>query len=57
MQKYWCKIIDHGNAKEDICASFDGNLIYNKINILGRKNAAITYNSSENETVCFCKIL
>ena len=39
------------------CASLDGNLIYDEINILNRKNAVIVSISSENAHVCFNKIL
>ena len=39
------------------CASLDGNLIYDEINILNRKNTAIASISSENAHVCFSKIL
>ena len=39
------------------CASLDGNLIYDEINILNRKNTVITSISSENAHVCFSKIL
>ena len=37
------------------CVSLDGfgNLIHNEINIVGKKNAVITYNSSENAPACF----
>ena len=39
------------------CASLDGNLIYDEINILNRKNTVIASISSENAHVCFSKIL
>ena len=39
------------------CASLDGNLIYDEINILNRKKAVIVSISSENAHVCFNKIL